>query len=49
MVEIIQATQREFGSLVELMRNLAQYEKLSPPTEEAVARLSQDLEVRFDA
>ena len=49
MARIIQATKREIPSLVELMRKLAGYERLNPPNEEAVERLSGDLGKRFDA
>ena len=49
MSKIIQATQNEMNSLIELMRQLAKYEGLNPPDNEAVVRLSKDLGKRYDA
>lgn len=49
MTQIIQTTEKEMNSLVKLMKELAEYEKLNPPDEEAIIRLSRDLGKRYDA
>lgn len=48
-MEIRRATRADMPSLLELLRELATFEKLPPPDGAGYARLMQDLGRRFDA
>lgn len=49
MTEIRRATRADMPAILELLRELAQFEKLAPPDGAGYARLVQDLGRRFDA